>query len=511
MSNNRQLAKNAIFNILQFIINFGISFFFTPYLIRTVGKEAYSFFPLVNNMIGYTSIITTAVGGMAGRFVTMRIYKEDFEGAACYFNSVLVANWVLSLAFTLLAVVCVIYLPHLITIPLELEGAVRWLFVFGFLSMILGLATGLMSLGTFVKNRIDLSASRGVVTNLVRVGLILLLFAAFEPSIIYMSMSAFGAALLGVYYNFKFKRELLPEIPIQPRKYFRSAYLKKLIGSSIWNSVNQLSFLLLTQLDLLITNIFIGVAATADYSIAKMIPSLIQSFLVVLVGVFVPQFTILYAKDQHSELLYEIKKSIKMMGIAVSLPIGFLMIYGNEFFNLWIPGQVSDDLKVLSILTLIPVVISGTVNTLFHVYTVTNKLKVPSIVLLINGLLNVALTIILIKTTDMGVFAIPIASMCTLLIKHVTFTPMYAANCLKKPLFIFHKYIILGCSSCVMTIVISLICKYYIPSNTWIMFIINGIVVTVLSLIFSFFLYLSKIERQYISEQLRKRFTLGNI
>ena len=75
-SNNKQIAKNLIFNSTSFAINFIMSFAFTPYLIRTVGKEAYSFFPLINNMIGYTSIITTAVGSMAGRFITMRIYQR---------------------------------------------------------------------------------------------------------------------------------------------------------------------------------------------------------------------------------------------------------------------------------------------------------------------------------------------------------------------------------------------------------------------------------------------------
>ena len=53
MNNNKQTVKNLVFNTISFLINFIISFFFTPYLIRVVGKEAYSFFPLVNNIIGF--------------------------------------------------------------------------------------------------------------------------------------------------------------------------------------------------------------------------------------------------------------------------------------------------------------------------------------------------------------------------------------------------------------------------------------------------------------------------
>ena len=79
MGENKQLARNMIFNSMLFIINLGISFFLTPYIVKEIGREAYGFVPLIGNMIGYTSIITTAIGSMAGRFITMRIYQEDYE------------------------------------------------------------------------------------------------------------------------------------------------------------------------------------------------------------------------------------------------------------------------------------------------------------------------------------------------------------------------------------------------------------------------------------------------
>ena len=208
MGNNKQLVKNAIFNLLQFFINFSISFFFTPYIIRTIGKEAYSFFPIVNNFIGYSSVVTTAVGSMAARFITLRIYKNDYEGATYYFNSVLVANWILSIFFTFVSVLCVVYLPYILTIPLNLISEIRLLFSFACASMILGLATGILGTGTFVKNRLDASASRTVISNILRVVCILLFFALFKPSIVYMSLSAFIAAILSAYYNFRFKRKL---------------------------------------------------------------------------------------------------------------------------------------------------------------------------------------------------------------------------------------------------------------------------------------------------------------
>ncbi|MGL4853595.1 MAG: hypothetical protein ACRC3Z_13335 [Phocaeicola sp.] len=34
---NRVLAKNMLFNVASFLLTMGISFFFTPYLIRVLG------------------------------------------------------------------------------------------------------------------------------------------------------------------------------------------------------------------------------------------------------------------------------------------------------------------------------------------------------------------------------------------------------------------------------------------------------------------------------------------
>lgn len=505
MANNKQLAKNSLYNTILFIINLGISFFFTPYLIRVVGKEAYSFFPLVNNIIGYSSIITVAVSGMAGRFMTISFYKNDIDGANCYFNSVLVANWILSVFFTIISIFFIIYLPSILTIPEDLVFSVRLLFAFACGTLIVGLSTGILGIGTFIKNRIDVSASRNVVTNLFRVGVILLFFAFFVPSIVYMSLAAFCASILSAFFNYSFKNKYLPELTVSPHKYFRRSYLKELIGSSAWNSLDRLSFLLITQLDLLITNILIGVSDTADYSIAKMIPSIVQSFIVVMVGVFMPHFTVLYAKDNRSELLSEISKSIRVLSVGCALILGFLMVFGDSFFNLWIPNQASKQIYLLSILTLIPMIVSSGINPLFNIFTVTNKLKIPSFVLLVNGMVNVVISVILIKYTDLGVYAIPIVSMITLILKNLLFTPIYAAKCLNLKPFKFHKDIIFGMSSCIIVIIISVLLKKIIIPSDWVTFVADGIMVLIISSIICGFVYLSRNERKYVFDVLSSK------
>lgn len=190
-SSSSQTLKNLLFNITSFGVNFIISFLLTPYLIRTVGKEAYGFIPLINSIIGYSSILTTAIGSMAGRFITMRIYKQDIDGANKYFNSVWVANTLLSVIFTITAIIFIIYTDAFITVPTNLITEVRYLFGFGSASLIIGLLTGILGIGTFVKNRVDMTASRSVIAECARVAVILALFYFLKPSIVYLSIGAF--------------------------------------------------------------------------------------------------------------------------------------------------------------------------------------------------------------------------------------------------------------------------------------------------------------------------------
>ena len=504
MEQNRQLAKNLIFNTISFGINFIISFFFTPYLVRTVGKDAYSFFPLVNNIIGYSMIITTAVGSMAGRFVTMRFYKKDFNGANEYFNSIWVANVVLSVFFTILAILGVIHISRILTVPRELEHDVQWLVFFGSLTLILGLLTSVLGLGTFVKNRLDMQASRTVVTNIIRIACIFLLFFVFKPTIVFMSLSAFIAAIVGVIFNISFKRKLLPELTFAPTKYFSWIRLKEVISSGFWNSLTQLSNVLLGQIDLLITNLFVGVAATGNYAIAKMAPMLILQLLAMLSGTFIPHFNILLAKDQMEHLVSEVSKSMILIGLLIGVPIGCLAVFSQEFFELWVPGQDSRTLYWLCFLTVIPLICGGSVNPIYGIFTVTNKLKIPSLVVLISSSLQTVVILIVINFTELGIWSIPIVAGVQAVLRNSLFTPIYGALCLNKKWYAFFPTLFRGILGMLVVIGVGLIIKPMIQINCWLDLFVALSLVVFLSLSVNVAVIAKKSERDVLLKKVKK-------
>jgi O-antigen/teichoic acid export membrane protein len=505
ISNNKQIVRNLFFNIVSFGINFVISFLFTPYLIRVVGKEAYSFFPLVNNIISYSNILTAAVGSMGGRFITMQFYRNELDEANEYFNSVWIANCLLSVLFTIISIFAIIFITDILTVPQYLKHDVQWLFIFGSLSLVISLITGLLGIGTYVKNRLDLQAYVNVITNVVRVLCILLFFFIFKPTIIYMSLSAFIAALIGVYFNLSFKRRLLPELTINPQKYFSWKKVWTVTNSGIWNSLNQLSTVLLNQVDLLITNVFISAAATADYAMAKTAPTLILSLLAMLSSTFFPHFNILFAKNEMGKLIKSVSRSIKIVSYIIGIPMGFLLVFSDSFFSLWVPGQDSIKLYWLCFLTVAPLIIGASINPIYGLFTITNKLRVPSIVVLIGSSLQTLVILIVIKTTNLGIWSIPIVSAIQSVLRNTLFTTVYGGLCLGQKWNTFFPALFKGILCMMIVASIGLAIRFFITIENWFTFIAVLIIVSVLSLVINAFVVFEKSDRIFVFDKLKDR------
>ena len=76
--NAKQLAINMVFSVVAFVLNFGISFFVTPYITNQFGSEAYGFVKLANDFTNYATLFSVALNSMASRFRSeeRRVGKE---------------------------------------------------------------------------------------------------------------------------------------------------------------------------------------------------------------------------------------------------------------------------------------------------------------------------------------------------------------------------------------------------------------------------------------------------
>lgn len=506
-SRNRQLAINLTASLVGFAVNLGISFFLTPFIVKSLGAAAYGFVGLSNNIITYTQLITIALNSMASRFITIKYVEGDIESANKYFSSVFYSNIILCGVVGLFLALCVVYMEYFLDIPAELLLDVKLLLSFLSLNYIIGLLTNIYSVATFVKNRLDLSSIRSIISSVFRAVCLYLCFALLAPHIWYIGLIGLFVTIYIAITNFRFTKKLTPELKVK-RNNFDWTKVKELLSSGIWNTISQLGTIMGQGLDLLIANIFIGATAMGVFSISRQLPIHIITMSGTLAGVFAPSLTKIYAEKNYNLMISEINKSIRINGLFIVIPLTFIFVFGEDFFSLWVPSQDTKLLYLLTVLCSLELILSLPMEVLWSIFTITNKLKVSTLFMLGNHILTFIIVLIGVHyADDTFVKLVILASTRTILgvIRSLSFLPLYGAHCMNVPLKSFYSPIIRILLSFSICSIFCFVLKQLLIIHSWGNLIIAGVITALICIGVFVFVVITKSDRAYIRSKILNR------
>lgn len=493
---NKRLSVNIIASLTSFFIGIGINFFLSPYIIENVGTEAYGFVGLANNFISYASLFTLALNSMAGRFITIQIHRKSKYKTQIYFNSVLIANVFMAIIIAVLSFVIIWNLNSLISVTPKLLKEVQVLFGLLFANMVITLLSTVFTVSLFATNRLDLKAKRDIEANLIRVAILVVLFLIFKPSITYLGIGALASGvyitITGIYYT----KKLLPDIEFHI-KYFSFKVVKEIIASGMWNVFTKLGGIMANGLDLLITNIFVDAIFMGILSISKIIPTLILSLFGTLAGTFAPNLTMSYANNDMTAMEQQLLQAIKILAIIACIPLAILVAFGDVFYQLWIPSENANLLHILSILAALELLFAMPLEPLWNIFTITNKLKVSSLVIFIGSFISLTIVLIVLPVTeDLTVRLYIIAGVSTFIaiLRNLFFLPLYGAKCLGLKWYIFYPVIFKNTLTFIIVVGTVISFKHYFPIS-WLSLVIMSGIIVILAIVINYFLILSKQER----------------
>jgi O-antigen/teichoic acid export membrane protein len=463
---NKQLVINLISNIIAFSSSFLIAFVLTPFLIENIGKEAYSFFPMSNNFIGYLTILTLALNSMVARYITIEVNKNNILKAKIYFSSTFFSNLVIIVLLIFPITLVIYYLDQILNIPIELLIDVKILFSLVFISMLINFLATVFGVATFATNRMDLKAIGDIFHGFFRIVVFIFLFYFYEASIVFIGIVAVILSFYNLAVQMFFTKKLMPEFKIY-KEHFDLKAIKELTSSGGWNVINALGMSLLLGMSLFLTNYFIGAEAGGDLSITLMLPAFISGIITMIVSVLLPRLTKAYATEGKKELENELLYSQKILSVLTTVPIALLIVFGNDFFLLWIPGVYSDVLPKLSLILLLPLLIHGNMWSIYSVNVVLNKVKIPSLILLFSGGTALSLSLLLSSSIKENIFIIPIITTSISLLYYFLFIPSYTAKCMDIKLFVLYNNLLKTIGMISIYIVLAIYAKSLVIIGSW--------------------------------------------
>lgn len=501
----KQIFVNIIASIIAFLVQMFISFGLTPLLVNALGEDAYGFIGLANNFVMYATVLTVAINSIASRFISVEYNKGNIEKANSYYSSLFFANVVLSIIIFVISIVITINLHSIIKIPQQLDFDVKLTFLLVFINFIFSLFHTTYQVVPFVKNKVSLVSIVTALSNILKVIVIICLFAILEPKIYYIAIAILAYSLVLLTLCIIISKKLSKELKINIKSFDFDA-IKTLVLSGFWNTINNLSRILLTGFDLLIANIFIGTYSMGILSIAKNVPNAIETLLSTLALAFVPNITILYAKDKINDVVSEVKFSMKMVALLMVVPIAGFTILGIDFYSLWLNKSIEEVkmIQLLSVLTLIPYMFSVCNYCLPNVDTVTNKLKRASIFTLIMSIATIITEIIILKITNLGTIAIAGVSSFYWIIKVAIFNPLNAARNLKVKWYTFYPDFIKSLLCLILLLIIYSILHSFVNITSWSILFLVAIILGIIGYIISFAIILNKREKDIIIEKIVK-------
>ncbi|WP_214041490.1 oligosaccharide flippase family protein [Methanoculleus sp.] len=423
-----QLPRNLAANIAYFLVNIVIGVLLVPYFINTLGVAAYGLIPLATSITGYVAIVVQSLNTSVSRFLTVDLQREDYAAANKTFNTALIGLTVIILLMVPVILVVAYFAPSIFNVPAGQETGAILLFLGVSAAFLIRSWSGNFTVQLFAYNRLDLQNLVNITNIVVQTGLIVLLFTFFGPDLALVGGAYLAGAVVASGVSIVLARRVCPYLRVSIGSFDRTR-VNDLCGMGWWVVINQIGSLLFLQIDLIVVNLLFGATSAGEYAIALQWVILLRAVAGVLSGVLTPTILACYAREQTETLIRVTKSAVKLMGLAMALPIGLVCGLAPELLTIWV-GEEFTFLAPLMILLTVHLAVNLSVLPLFPINVAYNQVRVPGIVTFFMGIGNFGLAVILPLLTGWGYYGVAAAAAIVLTLKNAVFTPWYATRVL---------------------------------------------------------------------------------
>jgi membrane protein EpsK len=315
---------NILANLGYFLLNVGIGLWFTAYLIRKLGVDAYGLVPLATSITAYVSILTISLSGSVGRFVTIALAKTDDDAANRTFNTALFASIVAAIALLPVLTPLAIAAPLVLNVPPGQEDGARWLLLATLAAFLITTVGSNFAVSSFARNRFDIRSAIDSLSLVVRVSAVAAFFSWLTPQLRHVAAASMIAALLWLAPTVWAWRRLTPTLRVRRRDFDRRQ-LRDLISTGGWLVINQTAAVLFLNIDLIVVNIMLGAKAGGSYAPVLQLSRMLRVLAGVVAGVLAPTILSRHARQDTEGMVRISRQSVKLArachGLAHRAPV----------------------------------------------------------------------------------------------------------------------------------------------------------------------------------------------
>lgn len=390
------MLKNVGSNWVLLLVTILATYFLVPFNLRHLGEEQYGLWLLICSLTGYLSLLQLGVPMASVRHLTHAIAKGDPAEVNRLVASCAALYLGIGSVMALIGLPLLFFYEHAYQIPPEFQTQARYAFLLALVNVGMGFFAQLPyaimnSYQDFV--RTNLLATTMI---LVRAGLNVLL-VWFYPSLLVLAAVQVlvtvveMTVLWGVIFVFHNEVRLRPTL-------FSAAVIRQILGFSVYVLLLSMGTQLSFQTDAIVIGMYLNPAQIPVFSVGNNLVLYLMQFVIGIASVMMPLATSLQAKGQMDELRSVFLKWSKL-AIALTWCAGsYLIIFGPDFLANWIgprfEGPSGGVLRILMLSYLLFLPLRGVG---LPVLMGLGKVAYPTAAFLLAGVLNLVLSLILVR------------------------------------------------------------------------------------------------------------------
>ncbi|MBI1866261.1 MAG: oligosaccharide flippase family protein [Candidatus Staskawiczbacteria bacterium] len=494
MSRKRTISSNIKYNIINYGISFAVGLVLFPFIVSHVGKEVYGAYLLVMTFIGYFGVLDFGIGTAVVKYIAEFMGRGDKEGTSKIINSSLFFYIIVGLISAVTLLILSFYFDRIFNIGTANVAIMRQLFwVAAIASLFIwpgrtfdGVLYGLQRFDWLAINNIAITILTAI-------------------SAYFIFLNNFGMVwFLALSYFLIIARYIISYIILRHRilkihifsPHFDKETSKKIFSFSFFVFLSSLLSLLIFNFDSFVIGTFASVSAVTLYGVGYSLQNGFRAVNSLIGGPLFSASASLEGKNEQGKQKELLFKGTKYMTMIFAPAVIITIIFAELFITNWMgPGFAESILPAQFLIAFW--LFNGTIQVGSGLATAKGHVKVFFKISFLNALLNVGLSLALVKplgilgvvlgtTIPMILIDFPLSLYQILKIMKVSFKDFFNLA-IKKNIGLYFFTIILS----------GLSLKVFQPSNVFLTIVQMGAVYAVV-IAFGFYLFLSFEERKEI-------------
>lgn len=493
--------KGVAFSYILLVVEMFSSLLFTPFLIRSLGQSEYGLFSLVGSVTAYLMLLDLGVGNAIVRYMAKYRVLDDKRQQQNFLAVTTIFYILIGIVVIIVGLFLRNMLPTFFKNGLTIQELSKAQIMFS-ITMINAAITLILSpynktivaFERFVTSKVII-----IVRTILRVIISVIALKSGGDAVSIVKINLIMTILFGVISILFviFKLKIVPKLDNVD-----IGFISEIVGYSAFIFIQMIA----TQINVMVDKVMLGAMASSAivgiYSIGSQIPNYFESIAGSINGVLMPGVVRLVEnKASPRELLGEMVRIGRLIFMILGLIWIVFFVFGQSFINLWV-GEANAKGYLVAVIIMSPMVLSLTQAVGTQILWAKAKHKIQAYLKIVVSILNIGLTIILIKWNPL--IGAAIGTSIALIIGDIIVMNIVFTKDIHISMKEYYSSLFRGIlPSLLLTLIFGLVIKT-ISLQGWIGLIINGSLMCVVYLTLMFMYGMNEDEKTLIKSIIKR-------